>query len=544
MRRPHSSTSNKLPRGSLAFFTLFLFLLFAPRASACGGYAGPPEKLIGIHLSEREVRIGAIKDGKVSLLTDKRGFNYEYPYVGISDGKPSTNRRQDGFAWVPNLFMDVMAISQQRAKDQGIFATSSLDVAPPIPPYKPKVTDDIRLQHDGVDYTFTFDEIYAPVLSHLLSMAESHIGPNITGAVVTIPPYFDDIDREHLALAGEKIGLPIIRQMHEHTSMVLSLGLDEESYTQDRYAVIAEIQGTGLDLSLLEIDMGVVDRLATLHTNLVFRNEDSMRPVIDQLMDSSNLGLRPADITDLFIVPPDGGYWGHQWGIKEYLPNAKVANNQEMKKAGVWGATLMAGWMANQGEGDWVPCCCATRRPPLVVASGEEMVQVLAECQSLPSYEKTWVNVTCAEGSATVKVYLRDIPCVDFHAQFEMGELYVPETAAGDILLGEIPVPAVCEDGVSRVQVEVFVNRDGVLKVRGVDKQAGGRLKGTMLTMEEPHFACGDGLRSTERSAANYTLSPGEYVEVQYKKDIRRLIGLNKEQKPTEAFGNMPPQRN
>ncbi|RDW60440.1 uncharacterized protein DSM5745_10898 [Aspergillus mulundensis] len=523
--------------------TCIFFFLCLLQASACGGYDGPPEKLIGIHLG-REVRVGAIKDGQVTVFTDRWGVDHFTPYVGVFNDRPGIGRGEKAIGST-NMFGSVMAISHQRAENTGIFKPTNLDITPPEAWPKAKVTDVVQgLLSNGTEYTFMPDEIYAPVLAELRDIADAHIGPNITGAVVTIPPFFTDTDREDLERAGKRIGLPIVRQMHEATSMIISLGLDDLSYEGERYVLHLEIERAMLYLSILETDMGMVDRLATIRTNLVSRRGDEVRPVLDQLLYKA--ALTPKQITDLVIYTPGPTYDDVQWSIKDYFPNAWIANTPLLETAGVWGATLVSGWMSGEGDADWVPCCCSTRRPPVGIYSDgngdDAWAEILSPCQSLPVYQKASLSIPCDDNTATAKVYMRDLPCLDYHAMYEMGDLYVPETeTTRDVFLGEFAVPASCEQGVANIEVEVLMTRNGTLKVKGVNldnRKSGGD---STVTVEKPHFACGDALRLVDKEPANYTISAGEDLETKYSLELRGFVGPDREQKPVDAFVEFKP---
>jgi hypothetical protein len=289
-----------------------------------------------------------------------------------------------------------------------------------------------------LDYAYTPDQIYAVVLKELHDLAETHIGPNITGAVVTIPPYFRDIDRDHLRLAGESIGLPVVRQIPEQNSIILSLGLDKLSYASDRFVLHMYAESTVLEFSVLEIYSGMIDRLATTSTDMGYRNRDEIYPVVDQVLASANLTRE--DITDLIIHSTS--YHDVYQSLRNHFPNARVANAEGVGDAGIWGATLVAGWMSGEGRDDWVPCCCATRRPPLWVANGSGgSVQILDECQTLPTYRNTTVDLACRDNTATVKVYMRGVPCIDYDEMYDLGNAYVPSLAAGILCWPSLALP-------------------------------------------------------------------------------------------------------
>ncbi|KAL4868430.1 Hsp70 protein-domain-containing protein [Aspergillus spectabilis] len=539
MTRPPRSRPTRISQGTFASLSLFL-LLFVLKTKACGGWDGPKEKLIGIHFGRFNLRVGSIQDGQITILTDRAGGDSTDTYVGVFDDRPGTGDGAASLAMLsPNIFEAAMANSRQRAENLGIFKQTDLDVPPPTPPPKLEVTDLIHLEFNETEYAFRPDEIYGPILAKLLKIAESHIGGNITGAVVTIPPFFTDADREDLKRAGESIGLPIIRQMHESTSMILALGLDEISYEADRYVLLAEIRAHGVDLSVIEIDMGIVDRLATVKTKLLFNQGADISPVIDEVLGNANLSR--SNITDLIIFNSPPSYYDVHRSLTACFPDARIANTPDLDRAGIWGATLVSGWISGESD-SWVPCCCATRQPPIYAelwanstGTGYKGIlgylDVLNECQPPPMFDWDGILMRCGE-DFTVKVYMQDLPCVDYHAMYELGDDYIPEKGAGSILLGEFSATRNCAPGKEHTAMEVaaFVSRQGELKVMARNQDMG---ESGVITFKHPHFACGDEKRFAKRE---YTYTLGGDLGEEYRRDLRGFVGPDRDQKPTDAF--------
>jgi hypothetical protein len=217
--------------------------------------------------------------------------------------------------------------SRANARRAGIFEQTDLDSRRSPHRLREALEENIiRYKSPDLDYAYTPDQIYAVVLKELHDLAETHIGPNITGAVVTVPPYFRDVDREHLRLAGESIGLPVIRQIPEQNSIILSLGLDKLSYASDRFVLHMYAESTVLEFSVLEIYTGMIDCLATTSTDLGYRNRDEIYPVVDQVLASAN--LTRGDITDLVIHGTP--YHEVYQSLRNYFPNARVANAERV----------------------------------------------------------------------------------------------------------------------------------------------------------------------------------------------------------------------
>jgi molecular chaperone DnaK len=114
------------------------------------------------------------------------------------------------------------------------------------------------------DKTFTAQQISAFVLQKLKRDAESYLGETVTDAVITVPAYFSDAQRQATKEAGEIAGLTVSRIVNEPTAAALAYGLDKES---DQTILVFDLGGGTFDVSLLEIGEGVVEVKATSGDN-------------------------------------------------------------------------------------------------------------------------------------------------------------------------------------------------------------------------------------------------------------------------------------
>ncbi|MEV6294753.1 molecular chaperone DnaK [Streptomyces sp. NPDC051896] len=116
-------------------------------------------------------------------------------------------------------------------------------------------------EHGDIDgKRYTAQEISARVLQKLKRDAESHLGEDVTDAVVTVPAYFDDAQRQATKEAGEIAGLNVLRIINEPTAAALAYGLDKEN---DQTVLVFDLGGGTFDVSLLEIGEGVIEVKAT-----------------------------------------------------------------------------------------------------------------------------------------------------------------------------------------------------------------------------------------------------------------------------------------
>ncbi|WP_328409078.1 molecular chaperone DnaK [Streptomyces violaceus] len=111
---------------------------------------------------------------------------------------------------------------------------------------------------DGTRYRA--QELSARVLQKLKRDAESYLGEEVTDAVITVPAYFDDTQRQATKEAGEVAGLKVLRIINEPTAAALAYGLDKEN---DQTVLVFDLGGGTFDVSLLEMGEGVIEVKAT-----------------------------------------------------------------------------------------------------------------------------------------------------------------------------------------------------------------------------------------------------------------------------------------
>ena len=138
-------------------------------------------------------------------------------------------------------------------------------------------SDKIKIDED----TFSPQEISAMVLQKLKADAESYLGSEVTQAVITVPAYFNDSQRQATKDAGKIAGLDVLRIINEPTAAALAFGMDKEE--SDQKIMVYDLGGGTFDVSILEIGDGVFEVLST-NGNTHLGGDDFDQKIIDYLV--------------------------------------------------------------------------------------------------------------------------------------------------------------------------------------------------------------------------------------------------------------------
>ena len=190
-------------------------------------------KIIGIDLGTTNSCVAVMEGGKPVVITNAEGARTTPSVVAFS----KTGERLFG----------------EQAKRQAVTNSDKT-----ISSIKRHMGSDYKVTIDGKNYSP--QEISGMILQKLKTYAESYLGEKVTEAVITVPAYFNDAQRQATKDAGKIAGLDVKRIINEPTAAALAYGLDNES---EQKIMVYDLGGGTFDVSVIEIGDGVIEVLAT-----------------------------------------------------------------------------------------------------------------------------------------------------------------------------------------------------------------------------------------------------------------------------------------
>lgn len=255
---------------SLGLSALFyLCLLFSPLATlqtvAAESEAQDPLQesygsVIGIDLGTTYSCVGVMQNGKVEILVNDQGHRITPSYVAFTDEERLVGdaAKNQAAANPKNTIFDIKRMIGRKYNDkdvQGDMKHFPFDIV------EKQGKPSVKVEFKGEAKTFTPEEVSAMILVKMKEVAEAYLGKKVTHAVVTVPAYFNDNQRQATKDAGAIAGLNILRIVNEPTAAAIAYGLDKTD--GERQIIVYDLGGGTFDVSLLSIDDGVFEVLAT-----------------------------------------------------------------------------------------------------------------------------------------------------------------------------------------------------------------------------------------------------------------------------------------
>ena len=213
-------------------------------------------KIIGIDLGTTNSCVAVMEGKEATVIPNSEGSRTTPSVVAFS---------KDGERLVGNI-----------AKRQAV-----ANHARTVSSIKREMGTDYKVKIDDKEYTP--QEISAMVLSKLKADAEAYLGQKVTQAVITVPAYFSDSQRQATKDAGKIAGLEVLRIINEPTAAALAYGLDKEE-NKNQKILIYDLGGGTFDVSILEIGDGVFEVLAT-NGNTRLGGDDFDQRIMDYVVD-------------------------------------------------------------------------------------------------------------------------------------------------------------------------------------------------------------------------------------------------------------------
>lgn len=221
-------------------------------------------KIIGIDLGTTNSCVAVVEGGNAAVITNAEGGRTTPSVVGFT----KTGERLVG----------------QVAKNQAV-----TNAGRTVASIKRHMGSDYKVDIDGKKYTP--QEVSAMILQKLKADAEAYLHDTVTEAVITVPAYFTDAQRQATKDAGQIAGLTVRRIINEPTAAALSYGIDKE---EDQTIMVYDLGGGTFDVSIIEMGDGVTEVLATAGNNRLGGDDFDQRIInwmIDEFKKSEGIDL-------------------------------------------------------------------------------------------------------------------------------------------------------------------------------------------------------------------------------------------------------------
>ncbi|KAI9512142.1 heat shock protein 70 [Russula earlei] len=257
MSPPTRKHTTRLLSGlSFAFFLLLALLLLCPPAVSADDKKSEYGVVIGIDLGTTVQR-----GGRVEIIANDQGHRITPSWVSFTDDERLIgDSAKNAFHSNPtNTVFDAKRLIGRKIDDP----ETKRDIKHwPFKVVNKNGKPAVNVKYRGEERDFTPEEISAMVLGKMKETAEAYLGKKVTHAVVTVPAYFNDAQRQATKDAGTIAGLQILRIINEPTAAAIAYGLDKKSKSETRI-IVYDLGGGTFDVSLLSIDDGVFEVLAT-----------------------------------------------------------------------------------------------------------------------------------------------------------------------------------------------------------------------------------------------------------------------------------------
>ena len=214
-------------------------------------------KVVGIDLGTTNSVVAAIEGGQPTVITNAEGFRTTPSIVAYTKKEEllvGQLAKRQSVVNAENTFFSVKRFIGCKADE---VSEESKEL-----PYK-VIKDDngnIKIKCSSLNKDFSPEEISAQVIRKLIADAKEYLGQDVTKAVITVPAYFNDSQRQATVDAGKIAGIEVLRIINEPTAASLAYGLDKK---QNETILVFDLGGGTFDVSVLEVGDGIFEVLST-----------------------------------------------------------------------------------------------------------------------------------------------------------------------------------------------------------------------------------------------------------------------------------------
>ncbi|KEH30132.1 heat shock cognate 70 kDa protein [Medicago truncatula] len=311
---------------------------------------------IGIDLGTTYSCVGVWQHDRVEIIANDQGNRTTPSYVAFTDTERLIgDAAKNQVAMNPtNTVFDAKRLIGRRISDVSV--QSDMKLWPfkviPGPADKPMIV----VNYKAEEKQFSAEEISSMVLMKMKEIAEAYLGTTIKNAVVTVPAYFNDSQRQATKDAGVISGLNVMRIINEPTAAAIAYGLDKKATsTGEKNVLIFDLGGGTFDVSLLTIEEGIFEGIDFYTTITRARFEELNMDLFRKCMEPVEKCLRDAkmdknSVDDVVLVGGSTRIPKVQQLLQDFFNGKELCKSINPDEAVAYGAAVQAAILSGEGN--------------------------------------------------------------------------------------------------------------------------------------------------------------------------------------------------